>query len=208
MRKRSLCFLTSLVLFVALAPILSVHADYPSPAPSFTLTDIDGHSFSLSDFKGKPVALTFIAARSVICKMQVMILANASKRLGGNATFIVIGVSKGTIAIGDDTDAQLRDFKNDTGFKGIVARDTSSVSKDYGATFIPMTFLIDTLGNIWYRHVGVVNSAENIIVSELNLIPEYPTTTITLIIMVTSTIIVVGVARHDFLGKQRPRKSN
>lgn len=208
MRKRSLIFLTAMVLSIALTPILSARAGFPSPAPGFTLTDIDGHSFSLSDFRGKPVALTFIAARSVICKMQAMILANASRRLGDNATFIVIGVSKDTILIGGDTDAQLRDFRNDTGFKGVVSRDTASVSRDYNVTFIPMTFLIDTLGNIWYKHVGVVDSAESIILNELKLIPEYPTAAITLIIMVLGTFIIAGKARHDFSAKQRSQKSD
>jgi len=137
-----------------------------------------------------------------------MILANASRRLGDNATFIVIGVSKDTILIGGDTDAQLRDFRNDTGFKGVVSRDTASVSRDYNVTFIPMTFLIDTLGNIWYKHVGVVDSAESIIVNELKLIPEYPTAAIILIIMVLGTFIVAGKARHDFSAKQRSQKSD
>jgi hypothetical protein len=71
-----------------------------------------------------------------------------------------------------------------------------------------MTFLIDTLGNIWYKHVGVVDSAESIIVNELKLIPEYPTAAIILIIMVLGTSIIAGKARHDFSAKQRSQKSD
>ena len=195
-----------MVLLVVFAPIFSAQAEFPSPALSFTLTDVDGHSFSLSDFRGKPVALTFIAARSVFCKMQVMILVNVSRSLGDNATLIVIGASSDVVLIGGDTDAQLRDFRNDTGFKGIVARDTGTVSRDYGATFIPMTFLIDTIGNIWYRHVGVMDSAENIIANELVSIPEYSTTAIILIIMVLGTFIIAGNAKHNFRGNNGHKK--
>jgi peroxiredoxin len=206
MRKPSSGSLIVMVLLVAFAPILSVRAEFPSPAPSFTLADIDGHSFSLSDFRGKPLALTFIAARSVFCKMQIMILVNVSRSLGDNATLIVIGASSDVVLIGGDSDAQLSDFRNDTGFKGIVARDTGTVSRDYGATFVPMTFLIDTLGNIQYRHVGVMDSAENVIADELVFIPEYPTTAIVLIIMVLGTFIVAGNARHNFRQNSGPRK--
>jgi peroxiredoxin len=195
-----------MVLLIAFAPIFSALAEFPSPAPSFTLTDVDGHSFSLSDFRGKPVALTFIAARSVFCKMQVMILVNVSRSLGDNATLIVIGASSDVVLIGGDTDAQLRDFRNDTGFKGIVARDTGTVSRDYGATFIPMTFLIDTIGNIWYRRVGVMDSAEDIIANELVSIPEYSTTAIMLIIMVLGTFIMAGNAKHNFRGNNGHKK--
>ncbi|MBR1972286.1 MAG: TlpA family protein disulfide reductase [Oscillospiraceae bacterium] len=34
----------------------------PSPAPDFTVYDIDGNAFKLSDFKGKPVILNFWAS--------------------------------------------------------------------------------------------------------------------------------------------------
>jgi peroxiredoxin len=208
MRKLSPASFLVIVLLITPIPILSVGAEFPSLAPTFTLTDIDGQSFSLSDLRGKPVALTFIASRSVVCKLQVMILVNISRIIGDNATFIVIGVSNDMIRIGGDTDAQLRDFRNETGFEGKVAKDTGNVSRDYGVTFIPMTFLIDTLGNIWYRHVGVMDASENIIVNELMFIPEYPTTAIILVLMVLGTLIVAGNARHNFQRNSSHKEGN
>jgi peroxiredoxin len=195
MRRLCLASLIILILLVQAVPILSAWAQFPSPAPSFTLTDINGHSFSLSDFSGKPVALTFVAAKSVMCKTQLMILANVSKDVGNNATFIVIGVSSDMIRIAGDTDAQLQELKNGTGYNGIVARDTGTVSRDYNVTFIPMTFLIDTVGNIRYRHVGVVDSAESVLANELTIIPEYPTTAIILIALVFAAFVVAASAR-------------
>jgi cytochrome oxidase Cu insertion factor (SCO1/SenC/PrrC family) len=35
----------------------------PSKAPNFTLTDIDGHTFSLSDYSGQRVLLNFFYTR-------------------------------------------------------------------------------------------------------------------------------------------------
>jgi cytochrome oxidase Cu insertion factor (SCO1/SenC/PrrC family) len=35
----------------------------PSKAPNFTLTDIDGHTFSLSDYSGQRVLLNFFFTR-------------------------------------------------------------------------------------------------------------------------------------------------
>jgi hypothetical protein len=125
-----------------------------------------------------------------------LILANVSRRVGSNATLIVIGVSASMIRIGGDTDGDLQDFSSGTGFNGIIARDTATVSQNYNVTFIPMTFLIDTVGNIRYKHVGVVDSAEDIIVNELKIIPEYPTIVILLLTMSLSSIVVAVGVKH------------
>ena len=52
----------SIVLLVSVC-CLAHGLTIPSQAPNFTLTDIDGSSFSLTDFRGKVVLLNFFFTR-------------------------------------------------------------------------------------------------------------------------------------------------
>src|SRR5947208_3738212 len=44
------------------------------PAPSFTVTDIDGHRVSLSQLKGKPVLISFWATWCVLCRDELPLI--------------------------------------------------------------------------------------------------------------------------------------
>src|SRR3712207_1990504 len=53
------------------------------PAPEFTLTSQDGHRLSLSDFRGKAVALTFIFASCTdTCSLLTDKMARVQDQLG------------------------------------------------------------------------------------------------------------------------------
>jgi peroxiredoxin Q/BCP len=77
-----------------------------SPAPDFTLTDKDGNTVSLSDFRGKKVILYFYPAASTPgCTSQACDFRDNMASLQ-SAGYVVLGVSK-------DKGAALRKFANE-----------------------------------------------------------------------------------------------
>jgi peroxiredoxin len=197
MRRLGLASLTVLVLITSLSPVMSSQPEVQLPAPSFTLTDVDGHVFSITDFRGTTVVLSFMVARSVFCKMQVKILVNASRYFGDDVVIIVIGADSQTVTIGGDSDEQLREFKQKCNFTGVVARDTNGVAENYNVTYVPMTFIIDQGGFIRHKHVGVVDAGENILLAELSaIVPEFSSPVILLIAMASTTAAIVAGARR------------
>ena len=185
-----------LILLVSLSLLGRVSAE--EVAPDFTLIDVDGNEFSLDDFRGTTVVLTFVATRIITCKTQVFILNNISRCFGDEVIIVLIGINNETLWVGGDTEEQLQHFRDDCGFEGIVARDTEGVTDDYSVTYIPATFIIDQAGYIRYKHFGVVQTGESVLLEELQVIvPEFSATAILLFIMVTSILAVfVGARSH------------
>lgn len=186
----------SAVLLISLSSFWKVYAQ--ETAPDFTLIDIDGEEFSTADFRGTTVILTFVATRVITCKMQVFVLDNVSRCFGDEVIVVLIGISNETLWVGGDTDEQLQQFREDCGFGGIVARDTEGVAEDYNVTFFPTTFIIDQEGYIRYKHVGVVQAGESVLLEELQVIvPEFSSTAILLFAVILSTL-AIAVGAHRF----------
>lgn len=61
--KRKTAFLKSLFAVFVLSLFLNVRVYAQKVAPGFTLTDIDGNTFSLSDYRGKTIILEFFSIR-------------------------------------------------------------------------------------------------------------------------------------------------
>ena len=172
----------------------------------FTLTDIDGNEFSLVDFRGTTVVLSFVATRVIFCKMQVYILNNVSRYFGDDVIVILIGISNDTLWVGGDTDEQLRKFKEDCGFEGIVARDAEGVTEDYEVTYLPTTLIIDQYGYLRHKHIGVVQAGEDILIEELwVVIPEFSSNLILLGNLVIVSLIIAMIKSRK---NTKQRKSN
>jgi peroxiredoxin len=189
----------SIVLAVFLISLPAYRDAYAEDtAPDFVLTDIDDDKFSLADFRGTTVVLTFVATRVITCKMQVLILNNVSKYFGDDVIIGLIGIGNETLWVGGDTDEQLRQFREDCGFEGIVARDTKGVADDYNVTYVPTTFIIDQAGFIRHKHVSATQTGESVLFEELQVvIPEFSSPLILLatIIALTLAVTVINAAR-------------
>ena len=172
--------------------------------PDFTLTDIEGNEFSLADFRGTTVVLSFVATRIIFCKMQVRILDNVSRYFGDDVIVILIGISNNTMWVGGDTDEQLQRFKEDCGFEGIVARDTEGVTENYDVAYITTTLIIDQYGYFRHKHIGVVQA--DILIEELwVVIPEF---SLNLILLVNLVIVSLVIAMIKSGKNTKQRKFN
>jgi peroxiredoxin len=122
------------------------------PAPDFTLTDLDGNTFTLSELRGQPVVLNFWATWCPPCRAEMPELQAASERLNGEVA--IIGVNQGENA------QQIAGFVQPLGFTFPMPLDERmDVSRQYLVRNLPTTFFIDRDGIIRYTQVGPLTEA-------------------------------------------------
>lgn len=121
------------------------------PAPDFTLTDIDGNEFSLSDYEGKVVILDFMATWCDPCKNAMDDLKDIYANYDSSEVVIMsIDIDE------DENDTMLRDFKDTYGDDWIYAVDyQNDVDAKYDINDnIPVTVIVNKQGKIAFRKLG------------------------------------------------------
>jgi peroxiredoxin len=122
------------------------------PAPDFTLTGLDGQTFTLSELRGKPVVLNFWATWCPPCRAEMPELQAASERLQGEVA--IIGVNQGENA------QQVAAFVQPLGFTFPMPLDAKTdVSRAYLVRNLPTTFFIDRDGIVRYSQIGPLTEA-------------------------------------------------
>jgi peroxiredoxin len=122
-------------------------------APDFTLKDIDGKSWKLSDLKGKKIVMIdFWATWCNICKREMPVLQRVYQEYKGK------GVEFFGIALDDaDKIKQIRKILEDKGvtYPILIDQDQKVATEVYQlAGPIPYKVVIDKRGVIVYDHVG------------------------------------------------------
>ena len=119
-----------------------------SPAPDFTLKDLDGQMVTLSSMRGKIVLINFWATWCPPCKQEMPDLEKAYQKYREQG-IVFLGVDQGESA---DT---VRQFVRKNGYNWMFLLDSYlDVSKSYRASAIPMTFFVDSQGIIRDTQVG------------------------------------------------------
>ena len=125
-------------------------AEKKESAPAFSLVLLDGKTFNLGDYKGKPVLINFFASWCLPCREEMPVLEKMGQEYS----------QKGVIFLGiaiDDTEAKMNDFVARYGVTFPVGLDkTSTIQKSFGLYGIPTTYFIDKQGVINYSHSGSV----------------------------------------------------
>ncbi len=123
-----------------------------TPAPDFTLPDLDGKPVKLSDFKGKVVILDFWATWCRPCVMEIPSFVKLQKKYKDD--LVVIGIDLDTRRSVDF----VKNFAQQHDMNYIVLygmADPSIVQKYGNIRSIPTTFFIDRNGYIREKLVGV-----------------------------------------------------
>ena len=132
---------------------VEIGTDVGDQAPDFTLIDIDGNEFSLSDYRGKVVILDFMAVWCIPCVSEMSHLKEINISYGGGEVIIM------SIDVDPyESDDAIRGFKEDYGGDWIFASGPSP-GIDYGIEYIPTLYIIDQQGIITYKNVGVTSSS-------------------------------------------------
>jgi cytochrome c biogenesis protein CcmG/thiol:disulfide interchange protein DsbE len=121
------------------------------PAPDFTLRDLDGKTWKLSDLKGKKIVMIdFWATWCNICKREMPILEKVYQEYRGK------GVEFFGVAL-DENIAAVKKVVKDKGvtYPVLVDTDTKVATDIYQLSGpIPYKVVIDLSGTIAYDHVG------------------------------------------------------
>lgn len=144
MRARVSLFLASVIILLSFGvnPVFG-----EKKAHDFTLVDIGGSSFTLSECSAKVVLIDFFGTYCGPCRDAIPTLRNLYNEYSRDELEI--------ISISPEGEGTLQNFAQQYNMEWIIASDpTGGVSNAYGITYIPRTFLVDAEGYIRYDHTG------------------------------------------------------
>lgn len=128
------------------------------PAIDFELSDLEGNTVKLSDYKGKVVFVNFWATWCPPCKKEMPEFNEASKEFEKNGDAILLAVNLTTGGAQRETEERVRKFIDENGYTMKVLLDkTGKVADQYKIYSIPTTYVIDKDGNVFTYYEGAIS---------------------------------------------------
>lgn len=113
-------------------------------APDFTVYDVEGNAYKLSDFKGKPVILNFWASWCGPCVSEMPEFQSFYEKYGEEIHFVLVNLTDGM----QETVESASAFVNGQGYTFPVYYDTDvDAAMVYGVNAVPVSYFIDAEGN-------------------------------------------------------------
>lgn len=123
------------------------------PAPDFQATTVDGKTVRLSDFKGKPLWLTFGASWCQPCRAENPdIQAVYEKGKASGLEVLAIFISEDAAAVREYTDRVGLTYQK-------VADPNTTIASQYRILGIPSHFFIDSTGVLRQIKIGSLDQA-------------------------------------------------
>lgn len=122
-------------------------------APNFSLTDINGATVTLSDYRGKVILVNFWATWCPPCMLEMPSFQAVYERYAGD--LVVIGVDIG------DPHLEVVNFVNQNGLEFPITIDQGMrVNNLYRVRSYPTSFLVDREGVIQVVHMGLMTDRQ------------------------------------------------
>lgn len=152
-------------LSIIVAGVLLIHGDLSpsggagssirvgSPAPDFTLSDVDGKTVRLSDFRGQRVVLNFWATWCPPCRAEMPDLDAVAVEMKDRGV-VVLAID--VLEPPETVRAYVEDLR--LGLRPVLDRD-GAVAELYRVNGYPTSFFVDSQGNVQDVHVGPLTRA-------------------------------------------------
>lgn len=118
-------------------------------APAFEGADIEGHRVSLTQMRGKPVWLVFMATWCTGCRTEMPDVQAAVAAHGDDIQLVVVYVGESLPTVRSYSERVGNDFTQ-------VADQDQAVSASYGIMGVPSHFFVDADGVVQQVHVGLL----------------------------------------------------
>ncbi len=119
------------------------------PAPAFSLSDINGKTLKFpEDLKGKVVVIRFWADWCKSCAEEMPVIEKVYDKYKGKG-FVILAVN-----IGQERDTVLKFVSGIRISYPVLVDPGAMVTKRYGVTGLPITFIIDRDGTIRQKILG------------------------------------------------------
>ena len=164
-RRIALSLLFIVILITAIIFSIWYYRSRKSPTVDFTLVDLEGNSFNLSDYRGRIVILDFMAIWCDPCRAQISNLGEVWKKYQNEIIIISIDVDP------FETPEMLKEFSSQFPYATwLWAKDTANLGYKYEVTAIPTMIIIDQNGTIKERYVGITSFS--ILIKEIEQLLE------------------------------------
>jgi thiol-disulfide isomerase/thioredoxin len=123
----------------------------PVAASDFTVTDLDGRTFSLSSLRGKVVLVNFWATWCGPCRAEIPELIKLQRAY--NDHLVILG-----IATDEPSADQVKAFVKQNGMNYPIVMATDDTRKAFpGVSALPTTYVLDLEGRTVQKHVGLID---------------------------------------------------
>ncbi len=144
-------------------PIMPAAAETNRAAPAFTLPRLGGGKLQLADLKGKIVVVNFWGTWCEPCKAETPALEAAYLQLHSQGVEFVGVNLRHQEALGAAGDADVANFVEKYGVTYPVVFDIKGeISQKYQISPIPVSYFLDTQGNIRYVYIGTLTTADTV----------------------------------------------
>ena len=126
-----------------------------SEAPDFTVYDLEGNAYKLSDFRGKPVLLNFWASWCGPCQSEMPDFQDFYEKYGEEVHFVIVNLTDGQ----QETVESASAFIAEKGYTFPVYYDTDiDAAMKYGVSAVPVSYFIDAEGYFVAWAQGALNA--------------------------------------------------